>query len=301
VITAGKYESDWAFRRYETVRHRLPQARFPAHTQSVDGLLELAQWFDTFLLDAFGVLNVGETVIASALRAVASLQSQGKRVLVLTNGATFPAEVARMKFKRLGFNFARGDIVSSRDALCQTLRGRNGRWGVMGTRASQLKSLPVDCTLLLDDIEVYNTATGFILLSTIEWTRAQQDRLLTSLRRNPRPVYVGNPDLVAPRESGLTLEPGHYAHVLADATGVTPQFCGKPFGNVFDLALSRLQNPDPARIVMVGDSLHTDILGGAAYGLKTALVTGHGLFAGRDVRDYTEQSGIVPDFTMTSP
>ncbi len=35
-----------------------------------------------------------------------------------------------------------------------------------------------------------------------------------------------------------------------------------------------------ARVVIVGDTLHSDILGGAAQGWKTVLVTDHGLFAG---------------------
>ena len=33
---------------------------------------------------------------------------------------------------------------------------------------------------------------------------------------------------------------------------------------------------------MVGDSLHTDILGGAAAGMTTVLITDHGLFRGQD-------------------
>jgi ribonucleotide monophosphatase NagD (HAD superfamily) len=52
---------------------------------------------------------------------------------------------------------------------------------------------------------------------------------------------------------------------------------------------------------MVGDTLHTDILGGAAYGVKTALVTGHGLFANHNVTPYIAKSGIVPDYIMVSP
>ena len=47
---------------------------------------------------------------------------------------------------------------------------------------------------------------------------------------------------------------------------------------------------------MVGDSLHTDILGGAAAGTKTALIVS------RAISDapgpYIEQFGIVPDFVV---
>ena len=49
---------------------------------------------------------------------------------------------------------------------------------------------------------------------------------------------------------------------------------------------------------MVGDTLHTDVLGGAAYGIKTALVTDHGLFSGYDYAKFIHKTQIVPDFII---
>lgn len=118
-----------------------------------------------------------------------------------------------------------------------------------------------------DDPAVYDRAERFLLLGSGTWNEAQQTLLETSLLKNPRQVLVGNPDIVAPRDTGLSKEPGHYAHRLADATGTVPQFFGKPFGPVFDMALGRVgQSIDPAHIVMVGDTLQTDILGGRSAG-----------------------------------
>ena len=71
-------------------------------------------------------------------------------------------------------------------------------------------------------------------------TRRLQRRLTETLRRKPRPLVVANPDLVAPREGGLTLEPGLYAHDLADALGLHPRWFGKPFPDAFDEARNRL-------------------------------------------------------------
>ena len=51
---------------------------------------------------------------------------------------------------------------------------------------------------------------------------------------------------------------------------------------------------------MIGDTLHTDVLGGQAAGLATILVTEHGLFAGHDTAPYIAQSGIVPDIALPS-
>ena len=119
--------------------------------------------------------------------------------------------------------------------------------------------------------------------------------LEASLGRTPRPVFVGNPDLVAPREDGLSLEPGWFAHRVIDSTGLPVHFCGKPFPDIFDLALARRAPIAPDRVLMVGDTLHTDILGGAQAGFATTLVTGHGSLQGLDEAKAITGSGIAPD------
>jgi glycerol-1-phosphatase len=75
---------------------------------------------------------------------------------------------------------------------------------------------------------------------------------------------------------------------------------------VFDMALARVRMArpdltDPARIVMVGDTLHTDILGGAAAGVQTALVTGFGALLGLDVAQAIRQAAIRPDIILPRP
>jgi ribonucleotide monophosphatase NagD (HAD superfamily) len=109
---------------------------------------------------------------------------------------------------------------------------------------------------------------------------------------------VANPDIVAPREDGLTLEPGAFAHALADATGIAPVYFGKPFPDAYADALARLGGLAPHRIAMVGDTLHTDVLGGAAAGMGSVLICDHGLFAGLDLVPFMQRSGIVADWVL---
>ena len=45
---------------------------------------------------------------------------------------------------------------------------------------------------------------------------------------------------------------------------------------------------------MVGDTLHTDILGGRAAGFKTALVTEYGVMQALDIPQCISDSGIRP-------
>ena len=299
--TAG---AEWAFARYEAIRERLPTAAFPASSGRAEDLEALAGEFDVFILDAFGVLNVGETAVPGAPERVAALGNRGKAVFVLTNGATIDESAALEKYRRLGFAFEPRQIVSSRSLLHGALDAFPGgfRWGVAAAPQSNLEALPGDLHPLADDRSAYDKADGFVLLSSLFWDMPRQDLLVASLSDKPRPVLVGNPDLVAPREQGLSLEPGYYAHDLADRTGVAPVFFGKPYGNAFDEVHRRLaadgRTVPPHRTAMVGDTLHTDVLGGAAAGLKTVLVTDHGLFRGLDADNFIKRSGIIPDFII---
>ena len=52
---------------------------------------------------------------------------------------------------------------------------------------------------------------------------------------------------------------------------------------------------------MVGDSLHTDILGAQTAGIASVLISGYGFFAGQDTSDAIDASGIIPDYVATRP
>jgi|UPI0000E8E067 HAD superfamily hydrolase (TIGR01450 family) len=295
---------DHAFDAYEAARPRLPRAIAPHGTpEALESLAPLADRFDAFLLDAFGVLNIGETAIPGAVGRVADLQAAGKRVLIVSNAASVPHAALMEKYAKLGFRFAPEDVITSRRTLAHHMAGGAAAcWGVMTPEGIALDDLgPGEITVLGDDPAPYAAVDGFLLVGSAGWSAARQALLEGALRARPRPVLVANPDIVAPRETGLTAEPGHFAHQLADRTGVSPQFFGKPFANIYDLAFARLGDVDRSRVVMVGDSLHTDILGAQTARVRSALITGYGFLAGRDAGAMIARSGIIPDFVVASP
>ncbi len=289
------------FDAYEAVRRRLPAAGPGGACVPAHDLSDIADLYDVFLLDAFGVLNVGETAIPDAPERIADLQAAGKRVLVVSNAAGFPHRLLMEKYARLGFDFAPDDVITSRKALLAALTGTTHHWGVMANPAlgcEDLEALTFD--FLEDDPAPYDSAAGFLLIGSGIWTPARQALLEASLRNNPRPVHVGNPDIAAPRESGPSQEPGHWAHQLADKTGVEPIFHGKPYSGIYDLAFARLQTAPGNRVVMVGDSLHTDILGGQTGGVATALIVSHGLLRDSNPLSAIAASGLRPDHVLVT-
>lgn len=282
----------WAFARYRAIAHRLPVAArgFAPFSQPVPDLSALFSRFDGFILDAYGVLNVGGTVIPGAVEAIARARAAGKRLVVLTNGASLARTVALAKYHAWGFDFADDEVISSRDLAAEALRARPGLWAAIAPKEAGFDDLPGEVRAL--DEEMLARADGFLFLGAQDWDDGRQAALVAALRARPRPVIVANPDIVAPQEGGFTWEPGHYGFDLPGDV----VFHGKPFVPALQAALARLDLP-ANRVAMVGDTLHTDVLGARAAGCFSVLITDHGFFAGRDPRAFVAACGIVPDFT----
>jgi ribonucleotide monophosphatase NagD (HAD superfamily) len=85
-------------------------------------------------------------------------------------------------------------------------------------------------------------------------------------------LVVLNPDAVAPRPNGVMARvAGVTARSLARETGCKVALLGKPFGEIYSLALDRM-GLEADRVVALGDTLATDILGARHAGIDCALV-----------------------------
>lgn len=309
-----------AFDFYQSIAHRLPAfkdsevnnsapAKSPTHASD---LLAIANNFDVFVFDAFGVLNVGTAVIPGAALCIDQLRARKKQVIVLTNGASSALSVLGNKYRKFGFDFTAEEIVSSRHAAEQAIGSPSPHWssqtlwGAITGGVSTPADLQVKALELNDTREDYDRVDAFLFLSSGQWTDARQQMLFASLRDTPRPVVVANPDVVAPLVAGFSLEPGYFAHSILDqfdegAPALPVQFHGKPFPSVYDAVRERIEGDIPAhRIAMLGDTLHTDVLGAKAQGWSSVLVADHGLFRGFDVTPFIQASGLVPDWIIPS-
>jgi len=284
------------FERYQQIRSRTPRASTAVAIQDIESLLDIADQVDAFVFDAFGVLNVGNTLIAGADRRLLGLRERGCQIRILTNAASYDHAGAVEKFRRLGLSVEGTEIVTSRQAALAALSSIN--WGVIAAPEDALGDVTVPWTRLGDQPDQFDAVEGFLFLSSTGWTEERQRQLVESLVASPRPVVIANPDLVAPRDDGFSLEPGHYGHLLVDQGIESVQFFGKPFPDVYDIVEASLPGTAPEKIVMCGDTLHTDIVGAAARDWRTVLVTQDGLFAGHETRFFCEESGLYPDWRL---
>ena len=154
-----------AYARYQSIRHRLPQVRRAAPALTVSGLEEIAEQFDVFLFDAYGVLNVGSSAIAGTAEVVAALQAQGKECFVVSNAAGFEKNFYLGKYSGLGYDFALENIVTSRDALLEALAeySRQLTWGRIG--AAEHQTDLADYQIIDQDAPQFLQADGFLFFS----------------------------------------------------------------------------------------------------------------------------------------
>jgi len=285
---------DTAWRTYRAAETYLPAKAPAVEPRQVAGLREVAGDFDLIVLDAYGVLHDGGDGFPFARAAVAELQAAGKQVCVLTNDASGNKEAVAARSAQRGYRFATDAIIAGTDLLPDHLE-RFAGWGVV---ASWPRPYPerLDALPRLDTERAnYDRVDGILYLDSDTWSETAQAAMTASLIAMPRPVLVANPDVACPQGGGMTAEPGFFLHWAAQAAGLVPEFIGKPHGGVYDLVKRRFPNVAPNRMLAVGDTPHTDILGARAAGMRAMLVQ-TGFTRGRDAGVLAADSGIWPDF-----
>lgn len=295
--------ADVTLQIYQALRPLLPDAR-PASHHKADRLIDCLDAFDAFILDGFGVINVGMDKITGIDEFFAAAKAKGKPVVILTNGASNPSDIVAQKYLNWGLPVTIDEVISSRDALaCSLPANQPHRSGLL-----QLDHT----TAALDGVKVlqagqyrqFDEAEGFVFLGSVGWAEQDQAQLEASLTRKLRPVWVGNPDVSAPHPTQFSSEPGYWmARAMQAVPDLRPRWFGKPHAPAFQLAIDQVNRlagrPLPMRrIAMVGDSPHTDILGGSACGLGTILVTAYGLLRDHDADHICSQTGIYPDWQV---
>jgi glycerol-1-phosphatase len=288
---------DEAWQAYRRAEPRMPKKPPPVVPQRVANVAAIADAFDVVALDAWGVLNLGEAPIATARAAVAELRQAGKRLAVLSNSGSRDAEMGAARLRRMGFDFAAAEIVSGLDLVPAALAALAlaPPIGCIAGAATVLPALTSSMLPLGDDAAAYDRVSAVVFLSTGAWSEARQALLQSSLTRRPRPLVVANPDIASPEPQGMAAEPGWYAERIAAATGAPIIACGKPHAAIYARLSARFPQVAPERMLCVGDTLHTDILGGRAAGCRSLLVE-DGFMRGQDALALAQESGIWPDF-----
>jgi HAD superfamily hydrolase (TIGR01459 family) len=242
--------------------------------REIAGLGEIADRYDAFLFDQYGVLHDGARPYAGTVEVLLRLAA---RALVITNSGK-RAAANRERAGRLGI--ARelyAELVSSGEVAWSGIRdGSFGRPFVAGGRAYVVGR--AGDSYGFEDLDLVAVAqpadADFILVLGSNAPATSLDayrKLLRPAAEIGLPALCCNPDRLMLTLHGPVPAPGAIAELYA-ALGGPVRWIGKPHAEIYRAALALAGNPPPARVLALGDSIEHDILGAAGLGIATALV-----------------------------
>jgi len=241
----------------------------------------LSQWrgrYDALVCDLWGVVHDGRRAIDSACDALIRFRQGGGHVALLSNA---PRPNGAVAVQLDGFGVPReawDTVVTSGDVAREWITRRPDAWHrALGRRCFHLGP-PRDRPLLEGlDLEFvpHVDQAEFILCSGLmddETETAETYHWLfrAALARQVK-LLCANPDLAVMRGPKRVPCAGALAAAYAEMGGEVRQY-GKPHGNAYALCFERLHALDRARVLAIGDGLHTDIAGAQLAGIDALFV-----------------------------
>lgn len=243
------------------------------------GLSEIAERYDAFVIDLWGVLHDGVRAFPEAVACLEQLQARDKRVLILSN-APRRAESVAARNAELGIAPELCDgVMSSGEAAWRHLARRDDPWHrALGRRCHHIgpaRDRGMREGLDYDFVDDPAEADFILNTGTLDFgdSAARYDALLRAARTRRLPMVCANPDLEVIRGGRREICAGTVARAYEELGGEV-RYHGKPHAAIYEDCLALIAAPPRHRIAAIGDSLRTDIAGAHAAGIDGIFITG---------------------------
>jgi HAD superfamily hydrolase (TIGR01459 family) len=240
----------------------------PFVPQAIKALSEVTPGYDAIFCDVWGVLHDGISKYPEADGALRAARAAGLPVVLVTNSPRRAASVAAF-LASLGIGGDTFDfIATSGDVTRALIKAAPPRLFHIGLEAH------VELFDGLGVERVDEQSAEVIVVTGLAEDRQlpeDYDALLRRLAVRELPLICANPDVVAPRGDRLVWGAGALARDYAALGGKVLQ-AGKPFGPIYDMAVSQIGGIENKRVLAIGDGFPTDIRGANDYGLDVLLI-----------------------------
>lgn len=278
------------------------------HIQSV---LEIAGELDACCIDMFGVLWDGTQFFPGALDTLARLKQTGLKICILSN-ATEPQQQATEKYAAFGLKSGlHYDLFLSSGTVLEMEIEKGFFERFAGKKDYRFYMIGYKPHTLFQNIAEHMTtdmnAADFVYFgspSTKETAALNIGHLMPELEQALRlckKAVVANPDYNAFKGPIKYCAQGMMGKWYEDHGG-SVFWIGKPYPLIYQYALDFLQSP-AHRVLMIGDTIRTDIAGGKNAGMKTLLITGTGITAsalqqGLDLQTLCRMQEATPNYQI---
>ncbi|MBO1077547.1 TIGR01459 family HAD-type hydrolase [Roseomonas haemaphysalidis] len=234
---------------------------------------ELAERYDGFVLDIWGVLHDGQKPYPGVPEALRELRARGKRIVLLSNAPRRSWFVAD-QLTAMGLDATLYDgIVTSGEVAWTMLRDRSHPW-FAALRGDAFHIGPERDLSVVEKLPLVRVATpaeaGWLLNTgpDLERGAASADPyqpLLEDCARHNLPMLCVNPDRAVMVGGVRLICAGALSDRYQELGGDVMEI-GKPDPMVYQTVLSTL-GVAPGRVVAIGDTPHTDLLGAENAGI----------------------------------
>ena len=274
------------------------------------GFAEVAKRYRVLFFDAYGVLKNSRGILEGIDRTFDFLLDSDIDFYIVTNDASRSPQLLAAAYAEQGLAVVGADRIISSGMLATEylrLKVKLGCVAYLGTEASAhyLQEVGLDTLSIADvDLDACEDINALVFLDDegFDWNR-DINKIVNLLRRRNIPVIVANTDRSYPVSSKeVAVAIGGVADMVEAITGRRFIKFGKPDAQMFIFAYDhsqRVQDVGKEQILMVGDTLTTDILGGNKFGIDTALVLSGNTLRG-SAAEQIHATGIIPDFICES-
>ncbi|HKK76881.1 MAG TPA: HAD-IIA family hydrolase [Saprospiraceae bacterium] len=267
--------------------------------------------YKAVFLDSYGVLKNSSGVIEGVQETIDFLNQERIPFYVLTNDASRSPEQIIQRYAEQGLTGIHLDqMVTSGMMTREYLQYKvpDGKIAYLGTEnaANYIEEVGL-VTVPIHEVEEIDyqsiAAVAFLDDEGFDW-QLSINKTINVLRRQNVSVVIANSDKTYPISSvEVALATGGLAEIIEKVTGKQFIHFGKPDGQMFLYAFDKLNRGDryisKGEILMVGDTLGTDIVGGNKFGLHTML-TLSGNTNARQAEELIHTRGIIPDYVVGS-
>lgn len=271
---------------------------------------KVASRYKVIFFDAYGVLKNSRGILNGIDRTFDFLLDMDIDFYVVTNDASRSPNSLADAYIEQGLEVIDSSKIISSGMLATEylrLKVKTGGVAYLGTEASAhyLQEVGLHTMSIADvDLNACQDINALVFLDDegFDWNR-DINKIVNLLRLRNIPAIVANTDRSYPVSSKeVAVAIGGIADMIEAITGRRFIKFGKPDAQMFIFAYDhsqRAQEVGKEQILMVGDTLTTDILGGNKFGIDTALV-----LSGNTMRvsaaEQIHSTGIIPDYICGS-
>ncbi len=274
------------------------------------------QDYKVIFVDAYGVFNFGKGISKSVIEVFAKWVAQGIKVVILSNttslaNATEESYAKKGVIKGVHYTHLMTSGQFAYEAIQKHELPLSGnKFYVFGT--ANFKQPQIACPAIFNNSDyqvVENVADANFIYCGIPQINGQDSVNLADFEPEVKrlvatglPLVCANPDMRANEGGKFVVRQGSISALFEELGGKVVYY-GKPDAKIYDLAIQRFCPDVPKNeIIMIGDTVRTDVLGANLAGIKSCLVVEGGVTEyemqqrGVSLEEYLASQKGKPDF-----